>query len=198
MSIIRGLARKPSQRSATGIVLLRGKRYLATGFIHINRLPEHVESVAAVLSIAQRHSTVYSIWPNIPRLTENKRIRHVSVRLVTERIPSTIPEIAELPDPTEDEIKKLKMQLVAITDAIKTELKSPCFPILTDPGMFQRSARTALGLGPETRRFDQKTTGKPTYTRGLIDGYRQGFRRAKRNKMKEHISNSSKDSEDEL
>ncbi|KAJ1888660.1 hypothetical protein LPJ81_006273 [Coemansia sp. IMI 209127] len=90
------------------------------------------------------------------------------------------------------------MQMMAIIDAIKTELKYPCFPILTDPGMFQRSARTALGLGPETRWFDQSTTGRPEYTSGLINGYRLGYRRAQLNKMKEHVLKSSNESEDEL
>ncbi|KAJ2552852.1 hypothetical protein EV175_003159 [Coemansia sp. RSA 1933] len=175
-----------------------GRRFLATGFVHINSLPEHITSTTEIISIAQQHSIVYSIWTGQTPLTASESLRRVSVRLVTERIPSTIDEISELPDPTEDEIKKLKTQLVAITDAIQRQLKAPCIPIAGDPGMFQRSARKARGLGPDTSRFDVKTTNTPQYSRGLIDGYRKGFKHAKWQMIKKDIFKAAKESDDEL
>ncbi|KAJ1662016.1 hypothetical protein EV178_006232 [Coemansia sp. RSA 1646] len=185
-------------RFCTDISPVLGKRYLATGLVYINNLPAHIMGTAEILSIAQKHSIVYGIWTNPTLLTTTGAKRQVSVRLITERIPSTIIGISKLSDPTEADIAKLKAQLMEIAHAIQTQLMSPCLPIVRDPGMFQRSARDTLGLGPETRRFDERTTDTPKYNRGLIDGYRQGFRRARLRKVKNDIFQVSRESDNEL
>ncbi|KAJ2085731.1 hypothetical protein IW138_006154, partial [Coemansia sp. RSA 986] len=186
------------RRFCTDISPVLGKRYLATGLVYINNLPAHIMGTAEILSIAQKHSIVYGIWTNPTLLTTTGAKRQVSVRLITERIPSTIIGISKLSDPTEADIAKLKAQLMEIAHAIQTQLMSPCLPIVRDPGMFQRSARDTLGLGPETRRFDERTTDTPKYNRGLIDGYRQGFRRARLRKVKNDIFQVSRESDNEL
>ncbi|KAJ2663600.1 hypothetical protein IWW48_001283 [Coemansia sp. RSA 1200] len=186
------------RQSAAGGSLQPSRRHLATGMVYIKNLPKHITSPAEILAIAQKHSIVYSVWSKPSDLRTANTARYVSVRLVTERIPSTVVEISRLPDPTREDVDKLTTQLLEISREIEAQLNVPCAPIANDPGMFQSSARDALGLGPETRTFDLATTDSPKYTRGLIDGYRRGFRSARLKKEKDDVLKLSAEADDEL
>ncbi|KAJ2505373.1 hypothetical protein GGI11_007036 [Coemansia sp. RSA 2049] len=175
------------------------RRHLATGTVYINALPNRITSAAEILAIAQKHSIVYSVWTRPADLrATSTAARRVAVRLVTERIPPTVAEISRLPDPTTEDVAALTAQLLEISGDIEARLNVPCVPVASDPGMFQSSARAALGLGPETRTFDLATTDSPNYTRGLVDGYRKGFRAARLKKEKDDVLRLSAEADDEL
>ncbi|KAJ1734908.1 hypothetical protein LPJ72_002127, partial [Coemansia sp. Benny D160-2] len=177
------------------------RRHLATGTVYISALPARITSTAEILAIAQSHSIVYSVWARPADLRAPPpaaSARRVAVRLVTERLPPTVAAISRLPDPAAADVAALAAQLLAVSREIGARLGVPCVPIASDPAMFQRSARAALGLGPETRSFDLATTDSPNYTRGLVDGYRKGFRAARLKKEKDGVLKLSAEADDEL
>ncbi|KAJ2516929.1 hypothetical protein GGI11_003307 [Coemansia sp. RSA 2049] len=176
------------------------RRHLATGTVYISALPARITSTAEILAIAQSHSIVYSVWarPADLRAPATAVARRVAVRLVTERLPPTVAAISRLPDPAAADVAALTAQLLAVSRDIGARLGVSCVPIASDPGMFQSSARAALGLGPETRSFDLATTDSPNYTRGLVDGYRKGFRAARLKNEKDGVLKLSAEADDDL
>ncbi|KAJ2759737.1 hypothetical protein H4S06_002082 [Coemansia sp. BCRC 34490] len=176
------------------------RRHLATGTVYISALPARITSTAEILKIAQTHSIVYSVWAKPADLrVPATAARRVAVRLVTERLPPTVAAISRLPDPAAADIAALAAQLLAVSREIGARLGVPCVPIASDPAMFQHSARTALGLGPEeTRSFDLATTDSPNYTRGLVDGYRKGFRAARIKNKTDGVLKLSAEADDDL
>ncbi|KAJ2718885.1 hypothetical protein GGI07_005532 [Coemansia sp. Benny D115] len=127
-----------------------------------------------------------------------KFIRQAAIRVTNEKVPQTISRIAQLPDPTPEEIQEMQETLGCIT-AYLAEQGIPAVIVPKHPDLFQNGARRAIGMGEHTRLFDEKTTSRPRYTQGMIDGYRKGFEDARRTEntkeMLEHFAASDNEME---
>ncbi|KAJ2412558.1 hypothetical protein H4218_004925 [Coemansia sp. IMI 209128] len=94
-----------------------------------------------------------------------------------------------------EEIGAINATALAAVATLKAE-GVHSLPILKDPDFFQSAARRALGYGPTTRLFDKRTTSRPRYTRGMLDGYRAGFLEARKKRDADNIVEQSKQCED--
>ncbi|KAJ1994256.1 hypothetical protein GGI26_004320 [Coemansia sp. RSA 1358] len=177
------------------------RRHLATGLVFIESLPNTVTSTKQLYDIAEPHAHIYGVWTRPDPLKSSPNGSHsgmASIRITTEPVPRSLSIISKLPDPTAEEIDRVKSQLMDIAKAVRTQWQVNCTPITKFPDMFQISARAAVGLGSETRRFDMATTDTPRFTKGLINGYREGFKQARRNKKADELLTASSESDDEI
>ncbi|KAJ2618109.1 hypothetical protein H4S08_000033 [Coemansia sp. RSA 1365] len=191
------------------------RRSLATGVVYIKQFPRHV-SKETLKEVAGRHGRVFGLWINDhkqqqlkPRSSQLPRVgihlpsdqrsprRQAAVRITTEELPKTLGAIAQLPNPTESEVRHCTDALLKIVNELK-RLHIYAMPVAKYPDMFQVVARRAMGLGMESRRFDQKLTDKPRLTRGMLDGYRSGFMAARREANVVELMERCEASEDEL
>ncbi|KAJ1836343.1 hypothetical protein LPJ63_000366 [Coemansia sp. RSA 2711] len=202
----------PGQRIITGRRIITrqciatNRRALATGVVFVSRLPEQAgESVLA--EVAAHHAHVYGTWSKqrgppgrpapLPIGPPHSNGYMAAVRITTGPVPQDLDAIAQLPEPTNDEIEQCRAAMLAVVDELRQRGIS-AMPVSKHPGMFQSAARQALGLGSSTRQFDQRTTPTPKYTRGLIDGYRQGFIEAQRQNDIADLLRQCEECDDEL
>ncbi|KAJ2754887.1 hypothetical protein GGI19_002068 [Coemansia pectinata] len=172
------------------------RRGLATGLIYIDNKPAHTTR-KTLIEAAQKHSLVYDVWISAPILRKNIVAHRAAIRITTDAVPETLEAISLLPDPTKEELDAIKTIALATVATLKADGVN-ALPILKDPGFFQTAARRALGYGPSTRLFDKRTTSKPRYTRGMLDGYRAGFLKARQKRDANSIVEQSKKSENAL
>ncbi|KAJ2353247.1 hypothetical protein GGH92_000784 [Coemansia sp. RSA 2673] len=182
--------------SITSKVHYQYRRGLATGLIYINNKPAHATR-QTLIEAAQKHSHVYDVWISAPILRKNIIAHRAAIRITTDPVPETLEAISLLPVPTKEEIDAIKTAALATVATLKAEGVNS-LPVLKDPEFFQTAARHALGYGPSTRLFDKRTTSKPRYTRGMLDGYRAGFKEARQKRDANSIVEQSKQSEDAL
>ncbi|KAJ2892635.1 hypothetical protein IWW38_003144 [Coemansia aciculifera] len=176
------------------------RRGLATGVIYIDSKPSQATR-QTLYDQVQKHSNgshVYDVWISAPTTRRNLVFHRAAIRITTEPVPTTVEAISLLPDPTNAEIEAIRAASLEIVKGLKAEAGVNALPILKDPGFFQTTARRALGHGPQTRLFDKFTTSKPRFTRGMLDGYREGFLEARKIRDANDIVEQSKRSDDAL
>ncbi|KAJ1965946.1 hypothetical protein GGI12_000424 [Dipsacomyces acuminosporus] len=130
----------------------------------------------------ESNSKVYGVWissePSANRRQRPGKGRKAAIRIVTEDVPLDLGKIAGLPEPSSGEIQELKASVDAVVSSLELH-GIGSVPIYKDVSLFQSAARNATVDANASREFDTLTTPRPRYTRGLIDGYRQGFAEAR-------------------
>ncbi|KAJ2541941.1 hypothetical protein GGF49_003255 [Coemansia sp. RSA 1853] len=179
------------------------RRTLATGTVYVSHLPTWANE-KTLRQTAELHAHVYGVWtsppPTQPNMHSHKHPTHdrkAAVRITTEQVPDTIEAMSHVAMPTHTEIAHCQKLLLDIIEDLKMQ-GIRAMPISKDPGLFQTGAREALGLGIHTRRFDIRTSSTPLYTRGLVDGYREGFLEARRKADIADLLKRCNECEDEL
>ncbi|KAJ2816109.1 hypothetical protein IWW50_006610 [Coemansia erecta] len=197
--------------NATRCRALQIRRTLATGVVYVSQLP-HWAGEKTLREAVERHAHVYGVWikPRVSHL-KSKGIRggsHVNamdiygnrmaaVRITTEPVPHDVKEIAQIEPPTSADIEKCEAAMLAATADLRVS-GIQAVPVNKHPALFQTAARRAMGQGIGTRHFDWRTTTVPRYTKGLIDGYRQGFLKARRKAEVTELLQECDKSDDEL
>ncbi|KAJ1818341.1 hypothetical protein LPJ56_001846 [Coemansia sp. RSA 2599] len=184
---------------------LTQRRGLATGVVYISNLP-HWCGEQRLYDTARLHSLVYGVWirppPSRARAESSNKLhrnirRPAAIRIINTELPATIYEISKLPEPTQEEIEQIKGALVQIIGGLRDH-GILAKPVSNEPDMFQKRAGLVMKMGPETRIFDKKTTSRPWLTKGVVDGYRKGFMKARDKAEIEDILEEASQSEDEM
>ncbi|KAI7823957.1 hypothetical protein BX661DRAFT_225988 [Kickxella alabastrina] len=160
--------------------IIRHSRTLITGSIFIRDLPAH-HSHQTLTDAAHKHGHIYGIWistsppaSTIPltnsRRKTSRRHRPAAIRITNQPVPATLQEISKLPPHTQEEADQMQR---ALSDIVRYlgERGVVAVAVPKFPDMFQSGAQKALGLGAGTRLFDKRTTDRPRFTKGLVDGY---------------------------
>lgn len=178
--------------------LTTNRRWLATGVVYISDFPKNTTR-QTLIKATHSFGYIFGVWFSDPssHISKTRQQQQAAIRITTERLPSTLQEISQLDPPTEADITQAQQYLHGLVDHLR-KLDISAIPIYKDPDMFQKVAKQELGSGEDTRLFDRRTTSRPRYTRGLIDGYRKGFARARMCKETENLIEQAKNSDDEL
>ncbi|KAJ2599190.1 hypothetical protein GGF39_002337 [Coemansia sp. RSA 1721] len=182
------------------------RRSLATGAVYIRDLPRWCNEKRLYDTAHPHSSNVYGIWiqgqtTKVRTQSSNRLGRHpqrpAAIRITTEEPPTTIYEISKLPQPTEEEIEQIRDATVQIVKSLQS-CGIAAKPVTNEPDMFQRRAGLVMKAGPESRTFDRITTGRPWFTKGMVDGYRKGFMEARDKAEVEDILDQASKSDDEM
>ncbi|KAJ2373382.1 hypothetical protein IW150_003653, partial [Coemansia sp. RSA 2607] len=181
-------------------------RSLATGVVYIRNLPSWYNE-QKLRDAAHAHGHVYGVWISRRSRKQPKTLggqysphsskRTAAIRITNTPVPESISEIAQLPEPTLEEKGHIGKSLANIVQFLNKQ--NICAEVVTkEPDMFQTRAAKALGMGVETRLFDKRTTDRPRFTEGMLDGYREGFKKSRSKLEIESLLGLAKKSDDEM
>ncbi|KAJ2788262.1 hypothetical protein GGI15_000067 [Coemansia interrupta] len=185
---------------------LGSTRSLATGVVYIRNLPPWCNE-QRLQDAAHAHGHVYGVWISNHSRKALKTLgnhhsphsskRTAAIRITNTSVPESISEIAQLPEPTLEEKEQISESLASIVRYLNQQNIS-AEVVTKEPDMFQTRAAKALGMGVETRLFDKRTSDKPRFTEGMLDGYREGFKKGHSRLGIESLLRQAKESEDEM
>ncbi|KAI8323337.1 hypothetical protein GQ54DRAFT_258361 [Martensiomyces pterosporus] len=190
-----GIASIPHRSISSRRLLGRGVRCLATGVAYIRDLPGWATQTTLLEAAQESRGKVYGVW--ISHDSAAGRSRQAAIRITTEDVPPDLRAIAGLPDPSAAEVGQLKTAIGKVVGSLR-ERGVDSVPIFKDLALFQSVAKRATTSTSGSRDFDALTTSAPRYTRGMVDGYRQGFEEARRKRDASRVLDECANEEDEL